>query len=70
MAKSYTSNISMHTGRGPSFYSLALLDLAGNHVNLEILHQEQRRSSRPRRPFGGFSKPSLLRTIGKLMIDC
>jgi hypothetical protein len=28
------------------------------------------RSPRPRRPFGGFSKPSLLRTIGKLMIDC
>jgi hypothetical protein len=32
MAKSYTSNISMHTDGGRSFYSWTVLDPAGNRV--------------------------------------
>jgi hypothetical protein len=32
MAKSYTSNISMHTGGGRSFYSWTVLDPVGNRV--------------------------------------
>jgi hypothetical protein len=32
MAKSFTSNVSMHTGGGRSFYSWTVLDSVGNRV--------------------------------------